>query len=177
MDQKGMAQKERAQKIQGKCNAHDDGIMNMKVSSIKRSVTSLVILITTISVALACAVLSFNFISDTHQRTLRQSNEASQFIADNATSFMVYNQPDAAERWLKALRHYPYIQHVHLYRYDSNNSALSFFASYYAERESPIPVRFDRVDALTEPRFTANYVEAAVPLYVQSALQGYVYVR
>lgn len=151
--------------------------MNLKVSSIKRSVTSLVILITTISVALACLVLSYNFIADTHHRLLRQSEQVSRFIAENATSYMVYNQAEAAERWLHSLRHSPLIQHVHLYRYDPNTEALAFFASYYAEREAPIPVRFDRVKNITEARFATNYVESAVPLYVQNTLQGYVYLR
>jgi signal transduction histidine kinase len=151
--------------------------MNLKVSSIKRSVTSLVILITTISVTLACLVLSYNFIADTHQRLLRQSEQVNRFIAENATSYMVYNQAEAAERWLQSLRHSPLIQHVHLYRYDPNTEALGFFASYYAEREAPIPVRFDRVKNITEARFSTNYVESAVPLYVQNTLQGYVYLR
>lgn len=151
--------------------------MNLKVSSIKRSVTSLVILITTISVALACLVLSYNFIADTHNRLLQQSEQVNRFIAENATSYMVYNQAEAAERWLQTWRHSPLIQHVHLYRYDQDTEALSFFASYYAEREAPIPVRFDRVQDITEARFTNNYVESAVPLYVQNSLQGYVYLR
>ncbi|WP_417658777.1 ATP-binding protein [Pseudidiomarina sp.] len=151
--------------------------MNLKVSSIKRSVTSLVILITTISVTLACLVLSYNFIADTHHRLLRQSEQVSRFIAENATSYMVYNQAEAAERWLQSLRHSPLIQHVHLYRYDPSTEALGFFASYYAEREAPIPVRFDRVKNITEARFATNYVESAVPLYVQNTLQGYVYLR
>lgn len=151
--------------------------MSFKVSSIKRSVTSLVILITTISVALACVVLSFNFILDTHQRLLRQTDDVASFVADNANAFMVYNQADSAERWLKSFKSSPAIKHIHLYRHDPNSDSLSFFASYYAEKEAPIPVRFERAKELSEARFTDNYVETARPLMVEDSLQGYVYIR
>lgn len=151
--------------------------MRIKLSSIKRSLTSMVILITTLLVALACAVLSISFVADTHDRLLRQTGEFSQIVSENSTSFMVYNQPDVAERWLQSMRHSPDVLHVHLYRLDSATNSLKFFASYYADRESPIPVRFDRVQELTSPRLTDSYVETAVPIYVQEALQGYVYVR
>lgn len=151
--------------------------MSFKVSSIKRSVTSLVILITTISVALACVVLSFNFILDTHQRLLRQTDDVASFVADNANAFMVYNQADSAERWLKSFKSSPLIKHIHLYRHDPNSESLSFFASYYAEQEAPIPVRFERAKELSQARFTDNYVETARPLMVEDSLQGYVYIR
>src|SRR5690606_25955825 len=151
--------------------------MSFKVSSIKRNVTSLVILITTISVALACVVLSFNFILDTHQRILRQTDEVANFVATNANTLMVYNQADSAERWLKSFKASPLITHIHLYRYDSNKESLSFFASYYAEKEAPIPVRFERAKTLNQARFTDNYVETAQPLMVEDSLQGYVYIR
>lgn len=151
--------------------------MSFKVSSIKRSVTSLVILITTISVALACVVLSFNFILDTHQRILRQTDEVASFVANNANAFMVYNQADSAERWLKSFQASPLIRHIHLYRHDPNSESLSFFASYYAEQEAPIPVRFERAKTIHQARFTDNYVETAQPLMVEDSLQGYVYIR
>ncbi|PHR63578.1 MAG: HAMP domain-containing histidine kinase [Idiomarina sp.] len=151
--------------------------MTLKVSSIKRSVTSLVILITTISVALACLVLSFNFIHDTHQRLLRQTDEVASFVAANANAFMVYNQADSAERWLKSFKSSPLIKHIHLYRHDPDSDSLSFFASYYAEQEAPIPVRFERAKTLIQARFTDNYVESARPLMVEDSLQGYVYIR
>lgn len=151
--------------------------MQIKLSSIKRSLTSMVILITTVLVTLACAVLSFSFIADTQSRLLRQTSEVSQVIAENSTSFMVYNQPDFAERWLQSLRHTPQVLHVHLYRFDTATNSLKFFASYYADRESPIPVRFERVANLSNARITDTYVESAVPIYVQNVLQGYAYVR
>lgn len=151
--------------------------MRFKVSSIKRSVTSLVILVTTLLVALACAVLSLGFVADAHNRVLRQTNEISQIVAENSTALMVYNQPEAAERWLKSLRNMPAVLHVHLYRQDTITNNLQFFGSYYAERESPIPVRFDRVQSLTTAQFNRNYIESAVPLYVQDTLLGYVYIR
>lgn len=151
--------------------------MQLKLSSIKRSLTSMVILITTVLVTLACAVLSFSFVADTQSRLLRQTSEVSQIIAENSTSFMVYNQPDVAERWLKSLRHTPQVLHVHLYRVDNATNGLKFFASYYADRESPIPVRFERVKNIDQARFTDGYVESAVPIYVQNVLQGYAYVR
>ncbi|RZQ56214.1 HAMP domain-containing histidine kinase [Pseudidiomarina tainanensis] len=151
--------------------------MTFKVSSIKRSVTSLVILITTISVALACIVLSFNFILDTHQRLLRQTDEVASFIAGNANAFMVYNQADSAERWLRSFQSSPLIKHIHLYRHDPDSDSLSFFASYYAEQEASIPVRFERARTLTQARFTDTYVETARPLMVEDSLQGYVYIR
>lgn len=137
----------------------------------------MVILITTVLVALASTVLSFSFVADTHSRLLRQTTEVSQVVAENAASFMVYNQPDTAELWLKSLRHTPQVLHVHLYRLDNATQSLSFFASYYADRESPIPVRFDRAQTLINARFTDDYVEAAAPVYVQDMLQGHVYVR
>src|SRR5690554_5011865 len=151
--------------------------MDFKVTSIKRSVTSLVILITTVSVTLACLVLSYFFINDAYQGVISQTNRVSRVVAENSSSYLVYSQAEQANRWLATLTHEPLIQHVHIYRLDTTSESLSFFASYYANGQSPIPVRFERVEALETARLTDNYVEIAVPMYAQSQLLGYVYMR
>ena len=151
--------------------------MNFKVTSIKRSVTSLVILVTTVSVTLACLVLSFGFISETYQSAISQTNRISRVVAENSSSYLVYNQAEQANRWLATLSHEPLIEHVHLYRLDTASESLSFFASYYATGQSPIPVRFERVATLDSAQLTDNYIEVAVPMYAQNQLLGYVYIR
>ena len=148
-----------------------------KVSSIKRSVTALVILITTLLVALACLVVSLNFIHQTYTRSIELTEHITDLVASHSAPFMVYAQAENANRWLQPFAAFDEVEHIHLYRYELSDDSLNFLASYYHLQEAPIPVRFDRVTELTGAVMTENYIEAARAVKLQDSLQGYVYVR
>lgn len=152
-------------------------MLRFRVSSIKRSVTGLVILITTVLVGLSCVVVSLSFINNIYERSLNITDQTAKLIANYSAPFMVYTQADNASRWLQTFQAIEGVLHIHLYRYEQSDDTLHFLASYYNSKEAPIPVRFDRVQELQQAVMTESYIEAAHAVKLQDSLQGYVYVR
>lgn len=152
-------------------------MVNYQIGSIKRSVTQLVILITTLLVAVASVTLSLMYVRDIDQNLRQDTRNLVAYVERNVTPTLVFAQAEQADTWLTSLTYLPLVQHVHVYKFEPISESLTFFASFYAEQSSPIPVRYDRAQELSQPVRSERYYEFAKPILLDGKLLGYVYLR
>ncbi|MDX1705297.1 HAMP domain-containing sensor histidine kinase [Pseudidiomarina sp.] len=148
-------------------------------SSIKRNFSWLLVLVSSAMVLLGCIVHGTMHINDVRDRLHSQAQNMTQLLMGTASRHLVFNSPDDLTIALSHLNAVPFVQHVHVYRKQSEASVGHFFASYNREGLAPIPSRIDRIQAMPDGVVTLSerYVEIARPIYIGDRVRGYIYLR
>lgn len=146
-------------------------------TSIKRSISLMVISTTTILVTLACIVVSTLLIQNVEQRLLERTEQFTRLIAISGSRSIVFDGGRDPTEWLANLSETKYIDHIHLYQLGESSAMMRYFGSYNRESLAPIPARFERVESLLGARLAERYIEAAWPVSIDDRVVGYVYLR
>jgi signal transduction histidine kinase len=152
-------------------------VLIYQASSIKRTVTHLVMIITTLLVSVACVIYGYAYYENVQRSQLKRTDHIASIIGRTMVPRILYQEPEAAKNWLESMSLSSMVEHVHLYRTNAETDSLSFFASYYRQGSAPIPVLFDRVRELTTPQLKERYIEFAKPIELDNRILGYVYIR
>ncbi len=148
-----------------------------QANSIQRTVTHLVMIITTLLVVLTCLIFGNAYSNNVERAQLKRTQHIANFIGRTMTPRLLYQESEAAQSWLNIMALSTMVEHVHLYRADTETDSLSFFASFYRQGSAPIPVLFNRVKQLKQPQLAERYIEYAAPIELDNQLLGYVYIR
>ncbi|KFZ31292.1 hypothetical protein IDSA_00730 [Pseudidiomarina salinarum] len=148
-------------------------------SSVKRNFSWLLVLVSSAMVLLGCIVHGAMQIHEVRDRLHSQAQNMTQLLIGTASRHLVFNSPDDLTIALSHLNAVPFVQHVHVYRKQSETSIGHFFASYNREGLAPIPSRIDRIQGMPdgEVAVTDRYLEIARPIYIGERIRGYIYLR
>lgn len=145
--------------------------------SLKRGLIAVVLLVTATALAAGFSVIVYSQVKQYQSSMLNRVSSYARIVAGNARESVALNDNSNETQRLQVLANSAFIQHVHIYRVDPNNSELSFFASYNKEGLAPIPAKFARLESLRQPLINQDYVEVAEPIQLDNAVVGYVYLR
>ncbi|GGD62028.1 ATP-binding protein [Lacimicrobium alkaliphilum] len=144
--------------------------------SIKNLFIWVVMSITAIVLILASSISLYMQISIAKEEMQGDVETFAKIISHNAASGIVFNDNVTEEDSLQALAAATFINNVHLYKLNPANEP-EFFASYNKTGQVPVPTMFDRIDELSEPRFSSDALELITPIRLEGNLVGYVYLR
>ncbi|GGW54100.1 sensor histidine kinase [Alishewanella tabrizica] len=146
-------------------------------ASMKSALIWLVMLICSITLAVALLLSNYLNYQQQQQNLQEQLSGLLEIIAINAQSSLASNNKFREEQRLSALKSIPFIKNVHIYQLQPQDQTLTFFASYNKADTGPFPPQFTRVSVLTNPVSNKDSIEQAKAVQFDNQLLGYVYLR
>lgn len=154
-----------------------------RTTSMKSALIWLVMLICSLTLALALILANFFDFSRQYKQVQQQLSAIMDIIAINAESTLKTNNRFREEQRLSALSAIPIIKNVHLYQYIEQTNELVFFVSYNSKDTGPWPQQIERIVTLsqnTEPfkhQSGQDTLEFSRAVRVDGELLGYIYLR
>lgn len=149
----------------------------MQTLSLKRGLIYVVLLITTIALAVGFTINVVSQVNQYQSSLVDRVTSYAKIVAGNATQSVAFNDNSAEEQRLAPLANSQFVQHVHIYRVDDGTGEMSFFSSYNKEGLAPIPAKFAQIEQLREPRIKSDFIEVSEPIKLDNETVGYVYLR
>lgn len=134
-------------------------------------------LIATLSLAVSSTFSTSIEMSNAKQRLVDQLYSYAQIIAFNASTTILFDDPETEENRLLSFQAVDIIDNIHIYKWDEFEEELVFFASYNKPSVPTIKAKTDNIKALSTPQFSAKYLELIHPIQWQDETVGQVYIR
>ena len=149
----------------------------MHTISLKRILIYIVLLVTSFALLVGFTINIVSQVAQYQNSLHEQALSYTRIVAGNAASSLVFNDNATEKQRLNSLQNTSFIQHVHVYKMDETSNELTFFSSYNKQGLAPIPARFSKLDKLTTPQISDNYIEVSQPVVLDDEVIGYVYLR
>lgn len=144
--------------------------------SIKSLLIWVVMAITSLSLIIASSINLFSQITSYQQELENDVTVLAELIGSFAVTPIETDTGAELATNLQVLKTNPIVENVHLYRL-LNDGELEFFASYNKSGIAPVRAKYEQVDELTKSTITDKVVEIIRPIYQNSKIIGYVYLR
>lgn len=149
----------------------------MQSISLKRGLIVVVLLVTSAALGIGFTINVYSQVNQYQSSMIKRVSSYAKIVAGNARASVALNDNSGESQRLETLANSEFVQHVHIYRVEPANSELSFFSSYNKEGLAPIPAKFSKIEQLSQPLISDDYIEVAEPIVLDNSVVGYVYLR
>jgi len=116
-------------------------------------------------------------IRNAKEHLVEQMHSYAQLIAFNASTTILFDDPETEESRLVSFQAVDIIDNIHIYKWDEFEERLIFFASYNKPSVPTVKAKIDDVNKLSTPQFSDKYLEFMQPILWQDETIGQVYIR
>ncbi len=111
------------------------------------------------------------------EELINQVTSTAALIAFNASTSIIFNDPDTEKTRLASFQAINTIENIHIYKKDEITEEAHFFTSYNKLGVPTVISKITQIEQLQTPTFTADYLEYIEPIEYEGLTYGYVYIR
>ena len=147
--------------------------------SLKAAITGSILLVSSISIVLSTALTTYVHNQDIKRESSHFAKALAEIISFNSIIPLSFDQSVGLNEFLSTLENIEELENIHVYKYNPNNNQVEFFVSYNKSGVLPVTTQINRINFLTEPRFSDEFIEYSMPVIDDSLNEeiGHVYVR
>ncbi|NVK23722.1 MAG: HAMP domain-containing histidine kinase [Gammaproteobacteria bacterium] len=152
---------------------------NKSSVSLKSSITIALVVVSMISLVFSVFSTTYYTEKKNDEEAVRFIKSISEVIAFNSEIPLAFDQQAGIDEFLFTLQNIKSISNIHIYRKNDLTDKVEFFTSYNQKSFPLVAPQIDRIEALSLPTFTDNYLEFTQKIKdsISNENIGYVYVR
>lgn len=147
--------------------------------SLKAAITGAILLVSSISIVLSVSLTTYVHNQDIKRESAHFAKAVAEIVSFNSVVALSFDQTEGLKEFLSTLSNIDELNNVHIYSYNQRQNRLEFFSSYNKTGVLPVTTQNERINYLSKPRYSKDYVEYATPVIdpINKEKTGYVYVR